>query len=59
MGSSTDIMISGHLMVFCADAMNGAAGIFPRKYQTPLIITVFSSLRGRGTGTQISIRKKG
>ncbi len=29
--SSMDIMIPGHLMAFRADAMDGAAGIFPPK----------------------------
>ena len=52
MRSSMDIMIPGHLMAFRADAMNGAAGIFPRKYRMHLIITVLGPLRGRGTGTQ-------
>ena len=31
MRRSMDIMIPGHWMTFRADAMNGAAGIFPPK----------------------------
>lgn len=34
--SEMAIMIHGHLMTFRADAMNGAAGIFPPKIPRPL-----------------------
>ena len=47
-------------MTVCANVTNnGAAGIFPPKVPTPLIITVFSPLQGRGTcTTQIPNRKE-
>jgi hypothetical protein len=53
------IMKSGQGVTFRASVMAGADKVsFPQRYQTPLSITAFSPLRGRGTCTKIQYERR-